>query len=71
MPKRLQKNETAPQQLSRPPWIYFLFLFSGVASLIYQIVWVRMLTLVLGGLSMVLIEVEESSFRREVMLTVL
>jgi spermidine synthase len=48
MPKRLQENETARHQLSRPPWIYFLFLFSGVASLIYQIVWVRMLTLVFG-----------------------
>ena len=48
MPKRLQENETAPQQLNRSPWIYFLFLFSGVASLIYQIVWVRMLTLVFG-----------------------
>ena len=48
MPKRLQENETARHQLNRPPWIYFLFLFSGVASLIYQIVWVRMLTLVFG-----------------------
>jgi spermidine synthase len=48
MPNRLQENETDRHQLSRPPWIYFLFLFSGVASLIYQIVWVRMLTLVFG-----------------------
>ena len=48
MSKRLQENETVPHQLSRPPWIYFLFLFSGIASLIYQIVWVRMLTLVFG-----------------------
>jgi spermidine synthase len=53
MTKRLQENETARHQLNRPPlnrppWIYFLFLFSGVASLIYQVVWVRMLTLVFG-----------------------
>ena len=48
MPKRLQGNETAPHQLNRSPWIYFLFLFSGIAGLIYQIVWVRMLTLVFG-----------------------
>ena len=48
MPKRLQVNETTRHQLSRSPWIYFLFLFSGIASLIYQIVWVRMLTLVFG-----------------------
>ena len=48
MPKRLQENETARHQLKRPPWIYFLFLFSGIASLIYQVVWVRMLTLVFG-----------------------
>ena len=48
MPKRSSKKKTIPLQLNRPPWIYFLFLFSGVASLIYQIVWVRMLTLVFG-----------------------
>ena len=38
MSKRLQENETARNQLSRSPWIYFLFLFSGVASLIYQMI---------------------------------
>jgi predicted membrane-bound spermidine synthase/tetratricopeptide (TPR) repeat protein len=48
MTKRSRKKTTIPHQLSRSPWIYFLFLFSGVASLIYQIVWVRMLTLVFG-----------------------
>ena len=48
MPKSLQENETVPHQLKRPPWIYLLFLFSGIASLIYLIVWVRMLTLVFG-----------------------
>ena len=48
MTKRSSKEKTIPHQLSRSPWIYFLFLFSGVASLIYQIVWVRMLTLVFG-----------------------
>jgi len=48
MTKRSRKKKTVPHQLSRSPWIYFLFLFSGVASLIYQIVWVRMLTLVFG-----------------------
>jgi len=48
MTKRSSKEKTIPPQLSRSPWIYFLFLFSGIASLIYQIVWVRMLTLVFG-----------------------
>ena len=48
MTKRSSKEKTVSHQLSRPPWIYFLFLFSGIASLIYQIVWVRMLTLVFG-----------------------
>jgi len=48
MIKPLLRKKTIPHQLSRSPWIYFLFLFSGVASLIYQIVWVRMLTLVFG-----------------------
>ena len=48
MSKRSKKQRTTSLQLSRSPWIYFLFLFSGVASLIYQIVWVRMLTLVFG-----------------------
>jgi spermidine synthase len=48
MPSHSQKNKTTSPQLSRSPWIYFLFLFSGIASLIYQVVWVRMLTLVFG-----------------------
>ena len=48
MTQRSRKKKTIPHQLSRSPWIYFLFLFSGIASLIYQIVWVRMLTLVFG-----------------------
>ena len=48
MTKRSRKKKTIPHQLSRSPWVYFLFLFSGIASLIYQIVWVRMLTLVFG-----------------------
>jgi spermidine synthase len=48
MPKCLSKNKAAPPQLSPSPLIYFLFLFSGIASLIYQVVWVRMLTLVFG-----------------------
>jgi len=48
MTKRSRTKKTIPHQLSRSPWIYFLFLFSGIASLIYQIVWVRMLTLVFG-----------------------
>jgi len=48
MSKRSQKNKTTRHQLSRSSWIYFLFLFSGIASLIYQVVWVRMLTLVFG-----------------------
>jgi spermidine synthase len=46
MPKLASKK--IPFQLNRSPWIYFLFLFSGIASLIYQVVWVRMLTLVFG-----------------------
>jgi spermidine synthase len=48
MPKRPCKNKTITLQLSPSPWIYFLFLFSGIAGLIYQVVWVRMLTLVFG-----------------------
>ena len=48
MIKPLLKKKIIPHQLSRSPWIYFLFLFSGIASLIYQIVWIRMLTLVFG-----------------------
>lgn len=36
-----------PKQ-KRPSWIYFLFFFSGISGLIYQIVWTRMLTLVFG-----------------------
>jgi spermidine synthase len=48
MPKDSPKKKTTPLQLSRSPWIYFLFFFSGIASLIYQVVWVRMLTLVFG-----------------------
>ena len=48
MPKRSPKKKTISLQLNRSPWIYFLFLFSGIASLIYQVVWVRMLTLVFG-----------------------
>jgi spermidine synthase len=48
MPKRTPRKKTNPPELNRSPWIYFLFLFSGVASLIYQVVWVRMLTLVFG-----------------------
>ena len=48
MSKRLPKKKTVAPQLNRSPWIYFLFLFSGIASLIYQVVWVRMLTLVFG-----------------------
>ena len=48
MPKRSPRKKTNPPELNRSPWIYFLFLFSGIASLIYQVVWVRMLTLVFG-----------------------
>jgi spermidine synthase len=48
MPNGSAKKKTIPFQLSRSPWIYFLFFFSGIASLIYQVVWVRMLTLVFG-----------------------
>jgi spermidine synthase len=48
MPKRSSKKKTIPPEFARSPWIYFLFLFSGIASLIYQVVWVRMLTLVFG-----------------------
>jgi spermidine synthase len=48
MSKRSPKKKNLPPELIRSPWIYFLFLFSGIASLIYQVVWVRMLTLVFG-----------------------
>ena len=45
MTKRSPKKKTISIQLNRPPWVYCVFLFSGIASLIYQVVWVRMLTL--------------------------
>ena len=34
----LLRKKTTLHQLSRSLWIYFLFLFSGVASLIYQMI---------------------------------
>ena len=34
--------------MKRSPIVYFLFFFSGVTALIYEIVWTRMLTLVFG-----------------------
>ena len=34
--------------MKRSPIVYFLFLFSGITALIYEVVWARMLTLVFG-----------------------
>ncbi|KMP11811.1 spermidine synthase [Candidatus Nitromaritima sp. SCGC AAA799-C22] len=34
--------------MKRSPIVYFLFFFSGITALIYEIVWTRMLTLVFG-----------------------
>ncbi len=34
--------------MNRSPIVYFLFLFSGITALIYEVVWTRMLTLVFG-----------------------
>jgi spermidine synthase len=48
MKKKSQKKNFVLPESKRFPWIYFLFFFSGISSLIYQIVWTRMLTLVFG-----------------------
>ena len=34
--------------MNRSPIVYFLFFFSGVTALVYEIIWTRMLTLVFG-----------------------
>ncbi|HIN88796.1 MAG TPA: spermidine synthase, partial [Nitrospinaceae bacterium] len=34
--------------MKRSPIVYFLFLFSGITALIYEVVWTRMLTLAFG-----------------------
>ncbi len=34
--------------MNRSPIVYFLFLFSGITALIYEVVWTRMLSLVFG-----------------------
>ena len=34
--------------MKRSPIVYFLFLFSGITALIYEVVWARMLTLAFG-----------------------
>ena len=34
--------------MKRSPIVYFLFLFSGITALIYEVLWTRMLTLVFG-----------------------
>jgi len=48
MKKKSNKKGLVRPELKRSPWIYFLFFFSGISGLIYQIVWTRMLTLVFG-----------------------
>jgi spermidine synthase len=48
MKKKSPKKELVSSRLQRSNWIYFLFFFSGISGLIYQIVWTRMLTLVFG-----------------------
>jgi len=48
MKKKPLKRGLVRPGLKRSNWIYFLFFFSGISSLIYQVVWTRMLTLVFG-----------------------
>ncbi|MEK9627481.1 MAG: fused MFS/spermidine synthase [Nitrospinota bacterium] len=48
MGKRNQKKGSVFPEDKRSNWIYFLFFFSGISGLIYQVVWTRMLTLVFG-----------------------
>ena len=48
MKKKSIKRALVRPELKRSSWIYFLFFFSGISSLIYQVVWTRMLTLVFG-----------------------
>ena len=48
MKKKSHKKGLVRPELKRSPWLYFLFFFSGISGLIYQIVWTRMLTLVFG-----------------------
>jgi len=48
MKKKSSKKGFALPELKRSNWIYFLFFFSGISGLIYQVVWTRMLTLVFG-----------------------
>lgn len=48
MKKKLPQKRLVSPKLERSNWIYFLFFFSGISGLIYQIVWTRMLTLVFG-----------------------
>jgi spermidine synthase len=48
MKKKSQKKGLVRPELKRFSWIYFLFFFSGISGLIYQVVWTRMLTLVFG-----------------------
>jgi spermidine synthase len=39
----------SPAPTANIRWLYFLFFFSGISGLIYEVVWVRMLTRVLGS----------------------
>jgi spermidine synthase len=48
MKKKSQKKNFVLPEGKRFLWIYSLFFFSGISSLIYQIIWTRMLTLVFG-----------------------
>ena len=48
MKKKSQKKNLVLSESKRFSWIYSLFFFSGISSLIYQVVWTRMLTLVFG-----------------------
>jgi len=48
MKKKSQKKNLVLSGSKRFSWVYSLFFFSGISSLIYQVVWTRMLTLVFG-----------------------
>ncbi|MZH05249.1 MAG: MFS transporter [Nitrospinae bacterium] len=48
MKRKAQRKGLVRPDLKPSSWIYFLFFFSGISGLIYQVVWTRMLTLVFG-----------------------
>ena len=48
MKRKTQRRGMVRPSLEPSTWVYFLFFFSGISGLIYQVVWTRMLTLVFG-----------------------